>query len=238
MDFGILILIIFILAPLLDKLLKSGKPQPPPQQGAPPGRQRPPLPQERPQPRARPRAEADADDSAATVLPDDLWEILTGERRVPREPPPSAEPPWTPEPSRESRDVPARTAPDRSQQPVTTGTTARDRRLPPVELRRTRPPPPATPQRRLPSGGPPKSAADALVRRVPKHEAPAIVSRDLPIEDPELRRARFQERLAAMSTPERGGGPRGIHEHAFASEQELRRAIIAAEILGPPKGLQ
>jgi hypothetical protein len=76
-DFGILLLILFILAPLLEKLLKAGRPKEPPvEQG--PGQQ---LPQQRQ--RALPGDQgAPADDEAAAgVLPDDLWEILTGERR-------------------------------------------------------------------------------------------------------------------------------------------------------------
>lgn len=234
MDFGILILIIFILAPLLEKLLKAGKPQEPP-----PGQQRGPLPQQRGQPRAQTRT-AEGDESAATVLPDDLWEILTGERRQPRQEPDAPQPPARlPEAAPPGREEPLRRLPGRPQQrPATAGPAGRERGLPPVELRRTRPSPESLPQRRAPSSGPPPSAADRLVRRAPSREAPAIVSSEVPIEDPELRRARFQERLAAMSTPELGGGPRGIHKHAFASEEELRRAIIVSEILGRPKGLE
>lgn len=252
MDFGILILLIFILLPLLEKLLKSGKqPQQPQQPGVPPGRQRRPLPRERPEgmagPRSRPPDAADEDVSAATVLPDDLWEILTGERRMPREeprqepleemaaPPRPADQPW-------GREEPAARRPV-EQEPqraagASTGPPVRARRLPPVELRRTRPAPPETLRRRAPSAGPPASEADALVRGVPVREAPTVVSREGPIEDPELRRARFQQRLAAMSEPERGGGPVGAHEYAFRSTDELRRAVIAAEILGRPRGLE
>jgi uncharacterized protein YqfA (UPF0365 family) len=126
------------------------------------------------------------DEAAAGVLPDDLWEILTG-------------------------------------------------RLPPVDIRRRGS---SAGTARPRSAGPPPSAADALVRRVKVHRPPAVVSMETAIEDPELRRARFQERLAEMSAPALGGGPRGAHEYAFSSPDQLRRAIIMAEILGRPRGLE
>jgi hypothetical protein len=246
LDFGILILIIFILAPLLDKLLKAGRP---PQELPPGQRQRMPPPGQRrqapgPRPaRQAPTGAADPDESAAGVLPDDLWEILTGERRAPPQQLPqrteweeieAREAPAPMEAPREPRHVPApRPVPDRMAQarpaPV------RERRLPPVDIRRRSAQAGAARPR---SSGPPPSAADDLVRRVRVHRPPDVVSMETAIEDPELRRARFQERLAEMSEPARGGGPRGAHEYAFRSAGDLRRAIIMAEILGRPKGLE
>jgi hypothetical protein len=252
MDFGILLLILFILAPLLEKLLRAGRPQPPPQEQQ---QQRPgqPGPQARPQPRTEVEEE-----SAAGMLPDDLWEILTGERRptarqAPREPdltydepvrtqPPAPAP--APPPRRAEARLPAqsRPMPDRSR-----GASERQRRLPRVEQRRL----PEIDDRRLPeveirrpgptvrqrSAGPPPSAADELVRRPTVHRAPAVVSLETPIEDGETRRARFHERLAATAQP-RTGIPVPQSAWAFASADEVRRAIVMAEILGPPKGLE
>ncbi|HSJ08190.1 MAG TPA: hypothetical protein VK936_15900 [Longimicrobiales bacterium] len=245
MDFGILILIIFILAPLLEKLLKAGRP---PQELPPGQRQRMPPPGQRrqapgPRPaRPAPTGAADPDDSAAGVLPDDLWEILTGEQRTPRQPAPrteweeieAREAPAPMEGPREARNVPApRPMPDRT--PQTRPAPVRERRLPPVDIRRRSAQAGAARPR---SAGPPPSAADDLVRRVKVHRPPEVVSLETAIEDPELRRARFQERLAEMSAPALGGGPRGAHEYAFSSPDQLRRAIIMAEILGRPKGLE
>jgi hypothetical protein len=245
LDFGILILIIFILAPLLDKLLKAGRPpqEPPPgqRQRMPPGQRRQ-APGHRPA-RPAPTGAADPDESAAGVLPDDLWEILTGERRAPPQQQPqrteweeieAREAPAPMEGPRKARELPApRHVPDRT--PVARPAPVRERRLPPVDIRRRGSSAGAARPR---SAGPPPSAADDLVRRVKVHRPPEVVSLETAIEDPELRRARFQERLAEMSAPALGGGPRGAHEYAFRTAGDLRRAIIMAEILGRPKGLE
>jgi hypothetical protein len=253
-DFGILLLILFILAPLLEKLLKAGRPKEPPeeQQQPRPRMQQRSLPGEE-----RTRAGAD-DETAAGVLPDDLWEILTGERRPPREPDvprpePRPEPVARPEPRpapRAERPTPARErelervrvgrqVPDRAAagRPARAEPPSRERRLPSVEMGRQRPAPGGM-VRRERSSGPPPSDADRLVRKVPVHEAPAIVSLESPIESGEIRRARFQKRLAQMSDPAlvtSGADPKVM---LFGSRAELRRAIVAAEVLGRPRGLE
>jgi hypothetical protein len=264
-DFGILLLILFILAPLLEKLLKAGRPPqaPPEEQQGPPG-QRLPREQRRPMPRAETEEE-----SAAGVLPDDLWEILTGERQAPpAEPPPqqrAERPPVErqPRPPVETRprppvEVRPRPAPraerppaplrgrhegrqpvrERERDPVAlrrSQEAERERRLPPVGLRKTAG---DAPLRRERSGGPPPSAADDLVRRQHVHEAPAVVSLEAPIEDSDARYARFQKRLAGMSAPATINRTPDQHSTFFASDEDLRRGIIMAEILGKPKGLQ
>lgn len=103
MDPGLLIIILFLLAPLLERLLKLGRPpQEPPEGQLPRGPRRPgqrlpgqrvpgeapqvPEQEERPF-RSIPSADAEPE-QAASMLPDDLWEILTGERRTPTPPAP------------------------------------------------------------------------------------------------------------------------------------------------------
>jgi hypothetical protein len=175
-DPTILFIIIFLLAPLVERLLKARRQQ---QSGDDePVRGRPgqrPLPRERP---SRPweesgaepqvRAPAGEEISAAEMLPDDLWEILTGEKRQrPAPEPPRPEPPL---PEREREESVARrqepvVAPaprpienlPRRPEPATSTTAAgrrrareqgsqRERRLPPVETRRL----PPVEERRLP----------------------------------------------------------------------------------------
>jgi hypothetical protein len=243
-DFGLLLLILFILAPLLEKLLKAGRPKEPPvEQG--PGQQ---LPQQRqrslPGDEGAPAGAAN-DEPAAGVLPDDLWEILTGERR-PKPPPRPATPAEArPAPQAERRPPPVRErepvgrqVPERSAgRPARTEPVVRERRLPRVEMGGQRPAPGGM-VRRERSSGPPPSDADRLVRKVRVREAPAIVSLEAPIEEGEVRRARFQKRLAGMSAPARvtsGADPKVM---LFGSNEDLRRAIIVSEVLGKPRGLE
>jgi hypothetical protein len=258
-DFGILLLILFILAPLLEKLFKAGRPpqEPPEQQQRPPGQR---LPREQRGPMAGPRAEAE-EESAAGVLPDDLWAILTGERQAPPAGPPAERRPdrppvetrprppveVRPRPAPRAERPPARpqgrregTEPirQRERDPVAlrrSQEAARERRLPSVDLRKTAG---DAPLRRERSSGPPPSAADDLVRRQHVHEAPAVVSLEAPIEDSDARYARFQKRLAGMSAPATINRTPDQHSTFFASDEDLRRGIIMAEILGKPKGLQ
>lgn len=228
MDFGVLLLIIFILAPLLEKLLKAGGPPPPPQ--APPGQR--PQPPQRAQPRergdvepwapARPQPygggpvdvadddEADEDeDIAADMLPDDLWQILTGERREPAARAPAPAPPQ-PQPQQ------------RPPAPRPTGVQPRP------SAPRPAPAPPAPRQPRRPE----------VVHLPPVHEPPVVVSMETPLEDSETRYARFQRRRANLPSAARVQRRREANPYRFTSAAELRRAIVLAEILGPPRGLE
>jgi hypothetical protein len=259
-EFSILLLIIFILLPLLEKLLKAGRPPQQDQQqdeaGLPPRRRTPPA-EEQEQLHAGPRSPpaGDEDEAAAAMLPDDLWEILTGERR------PRAEPrPMDQDVPVEPRQTPAAAPPQPDREPILgsrpepvrtrTGPDPRERRLPPAEKR----PLPRAAERRLPSvemrrarpaeaphrrpAAPPPSAADKLVRKVKVHEPPTLVPMmGTTIEDSDVRRARFHERLAS-GPPAATIARRGVHAYAFGSSEELRRAIVLREVLGPPKGLE
>jgi hypothetical protein len=290
-DFGLLLLIIFILAPLLDKLLKAGRPpeqQQPPQRPGQPGQRVPGTAGQEQQQRQLPHGAADEDEAAAAMLPDDLWEILTGERRPPQRPetstgpaartPSDAEPAATREPAA-GRDATAgplphqRPAPDRSPRPAPsrpdpretrearearrareaqeareargtrearpardrTPAPVRTRRLPPVELRGPRFPDERA-RTRTPAS-PPPSAADDLVREVRVRDMPEIISLEAPIGESEERYARFQERRAGLAPAARVVRARGKNLYAPQPGEDLRRAIVLAEVLGRPRGL-
>jgi hypothetical protein len=85
----IILFIVFFVLPLLEKAMKRGQGPPPPPAQRP---QRPPTQEEEwhelhdheelpPARRGAPTATDDDDGPAAEMIPDDLWEILTGERR-------------------------------------------------------------------------------------------------------------------------------------------------------------
>jgi hypothetical protein len=254
-DIGILLLIVFVLAPLLERLLAAGRPKAPPEQGPPQRRpRRGQAPQEiEDQPfRSIPPADADADEeSAAAMLPDDLWEILTGEKRQPSRPAPPPEPVAGVPPEAAPREVvvprpldrrpvAARSAerPRRAEPPAPAGgrpsTPTRARRLPEVGMRRdpadTRMRP-ASPRRLDP---PP----DDFVRKIPAREAPAIVVFDEATLDPERRRAEFKARRALLEEAPTFARRQRRDDLTLSTREDLRRAIIMAEILGPPRGLQ
>jgi hypothetical protein len=252
LDIGILLLIVFILAPLLEKLLAVGRPKAPPQEGPP--QQAPRQPRQQRQPRELeerpfrtiPSADADADEqSAAAMLPDDLWEILTGEKRpqrLPRTPDPVAaetlpaeaaprevSPPRRPDPRpdrearRAERPAPQRRAP----------TPPRERRLPEVTMRRD----PA--EGRMRAATPrDRSPPDDYVREIPVRDVPVVVPYDEPSTDARVRRAAFHDRrgpLSEAAVVQRGPGR---SKSAPKNIEELRRAIIMNEVLGRPRGLE
>jgi hypothetical protein len=273
-DPGLIILIAFILLPLLERLFRLGRPpREPPDEQLPPGQRRP---GQRPPAQQRPRRQpmeeqeerpfrsipsADAEEqSAATMLPDDLWEILTGEKRSPAPPRPVERPPAepaeyeaphppppqpvprsierrpaeaqrrreTPTPSRERVPTPSREhipTPSRERAP----TSMRERRLPPVPMRTPRGQPVPAARRT------PLSPPDDYV---PVHEAPVVVSYETGLMDPEERQARFHERLAESAIPAGVIRPARSDEYRLRGPADVRRAVVMAEILGPPKGLQ
>jgi hypothetical protein len=96
--FAILIFLLFILAPLIEQIRRRGKTPPPPppprrpvQRPSVRARQRPSgaLPQT-PQPSQSARSSRTEEVSsrpATVLLPDDLWQVLTGQKPLPREEP-------------------------------------------------------------------------------------------------------------------------------------------------------
>jgi hypothetical protein len=256
LDFGLLLIILFIVAPLLERLLKAG--QKPPQEGGPPDQRRPGQPLPGQQPRRIPAPVDDEDlafrdvpaghgreeESAAGMLPDDLWEILTGEKRPQRPAPqtPSAERAPA-EVTRVELPAPVRTTPE-----VARRAEARRQRVERERARReaherlrTRQPEPLRERR---PAAPPASDADRHVRPVPVRQAPVVVSYDSTIAGSEERHTKFHERLerdaAAVRT---AAAARKIavaegRVFAFDDPTDLRQAIIMAEVLGRPKGLE
>ncbi|MEX1184238.1 MAG: hypothetical protein WEF86_13480 [Gemmatimonadota bacterium] len=213
MDPTLLIIILFVVAPLIEKILRAGK-----QRGdAPP----PPAPMPRPRPRTEREAgevarlptqagPAEADrETAAAVLPDDLWEILTGERRTSLPPPTSAPPQTPPDSEYETEDAePAFSYDD-------------------VVMHEQAPPRPQPPSRST-------SYDDRLIVREP----PQIVSLERTSFDDVARHSQFHHRLEALPARERVRRPRRARAVDFVSQADLRRAIITNEVLGPPRGLE
>ncbi|HEX2168009.1 MAG TPA: hypothetical protein VHG09_12315 [Longimicrobiales bacterium] len=225
MDPAILLIIVFIVAPLIERLLKAGKgaEQPPeqrPQQGP---QQR--IPEQRPPRRVpdpemrhgreEPASASADDDAAAAMLPDDLWEILTGERRSPALPVPQAE----------SEEL---------EQAYAAEEYAEDARAQEMASREglshddwTSRQPEGT--RVVPH--------DAYVRPLPERDAPRVVSLEELEFDPEKRHDAFHDRLDTLGGPARVRRQKAS-SYRFTSDEDLRRAIVMNEILGTPKGLE
>lgn len=234
MDPTLLIIIVFVLAPLIERLLKAGKQVPPEL----PPRQRPRPRLETPQRTQHDQQQQEArnrvvvrekDDEAATMLPDDLWEILTGEKRAPP-PPPAPETEvgdfeeaeslettsageWIslpPEPEPAPPPVPARPPSAWSDYQTGRGVPARDAR-PPIRME------------------------EGYERPLPRHEPPRVASLEALEIDDETRHDAFHRKLEATRQ-----APRRITPHAwrFTGDDDVRRAIVMAEVLGRPKGLE
>lgn len=236
MDPAILIIIIFIVAPLIERLLKAGKqnPQLPPQQQRMPQRTRQRLPHEQ-QPEeweadeqeqqvSGYRAES-RDDAAAEMLPDDLWEILTGERRPPQRPGP--------------RPAPDAGQPDGTDYSLEESSSFEDHSLEDEGLLRA-------PPREAQSSGEwsmePETIEVVLppepyIRPNPLRPAPKVVSLEEINFDYEQRHDEFHDMLDSLDAPARVRRP-ALNAYRFRTDADLRRAIVMAEILGTPRGLE
>lgn len=208
MDPELLIILFLILAPLLERLLKVGQKKKPPAPRREIPRREPPRRMPAPSTRTaddEPSMEQPAarreDETAATILPEDLWEILTGERQFPQ-PVPAPQP--VPEPYEESYDE-----------------------IEPVhewEQEESVVVPEPVPRPR-----------EGLYASRDRTE-PQVVSLE-PLElDDEERHRRFHERVSVVTTA--ATEPTGPAVFRFRSGEDLRRAMIVTEVLGPPKGLQ
>lgn len=218
MDPAILLIIVFIVAPLIERLLKAGKnaqQQPPQQRPLPPQSPRPLPRQQQQQPREQSSETPVAvgrreQESAADMLPDDLWEILTGQKRMPESPPRTPEPEeaYSAEADVEWEEVDAEEIVDE-------------------------PPPPA----RWRSAELDLPTPSDFSRPVPAREAPVVVSMEKLQFDPAKRHARFHEMLESTAVSRPGDGRRA-KVYRFTGAEDVRRAIVLREILGPPKGLE
>jgi hypothetical protein len=230
-DPAILIIIIFIVVPIIERLLKAGKQNqqlPPPQQRLPqrPGQR---LPRERlpeeweqeeqedgDEPESQPvrhRAET-RDDPAAEMLPDDLWEILTGERRTPQRPTPRRAPgPVSEEGFSLEEGYSIEEAESLEVQPSGEWMSA----------------PPESPEVVLPP--------EPYIRPNPLRPVADVVSLEEIDFDYDQRHDDFHDKLEGL------GGPATVRRRApnayrFRNDADLRRSIVMAEILGTPRGLQ
>ncbi len=209
--FPILLFIIFVIGPLLEALKKKHKPPPPP-----PRQQRtPPRPQQQRLPESASRTEEvttrpRSEESAATMVPDDLWEILTGQARPPvlTTPPeaPERKPHWDVvyDPEAEAEDV----------EPETAG-----REDVNVEVRRAR------------------VEAQSL-ETLERHPEPVIISLEENLPTAAQRHAAFHEKVAASRLRDPVAAPRWKPLLVPGDIKELRRAFLLKEILGKPKGLE
>jgi hypothetical protein len=230
--FFLLIIVIFIIGPIIEKAMKGGAAQRP-QQGQPLPGQRPPprrVQQRFPQiPAPEPVEGGGAHEDATDILPADLWEMLTGQR------PSSTGPMRTgPAPTPE-RPAPERPPPERVGRLTRTTDWEQSRAAsatpPPEKLRDDR------------------AEADALIRERSRVEAerralhrgpPEIVSLETPVASQRVRHEAFHKRLDAKGGGEtakvdKPAGARLRMDHLAMSE--LQRAVLLREILGKPKAL-
>ena len=210
----VLIVLAFIVLPLLEGVLKrrrSGQGEPPP------------IP--RPAPEAErervgaastadaPRSAGPGPDAgpAADMIPSDLWEVLTGERR-PR--PAPAEAPWEMEDEAASQEAAL-------EEVGAEGDPGDSWDAPPWS----------------PEPDPSWSRWEEQVPESLEYVGPEAISLEAPPAPPEVRHRRFHEKYddaPPIELPEGGL----IHELRQGLQGAgLRRSVLLAEILGPPKGL-
>jgi hypothetical protein len=263
--FWIIAIIVFFVAPVLEKILKAGRGDD--GQQLPPGQR---TPQQRipGQPPVRPGAQAPGDtpprpeDRAAELIPAELWEILTGQKRPePRapQPPPLPPPPAESDAAARARERAAETqrrealreegrqtrAAERAAQAAArrSARTSTARPSPPMPRKISPPLRPAAVGR--PIGDEEGAAAELIHRREDEtarrrkydHESGPIVSLETePLDEPR-RHAAFHDKLAQLSTPATAHTDSGTMVR-LGKGTELRRAIILKEVLDPPKGLE
>lgn len=228
-----ILVVLFLLAPFLEKLLKAGRqagqpPQPPQQRRTRPAeRQR--LPDGRTTTTSQP-AEAQEARDASDLLPAELWEILTGQKRQERQPQP------------ESQERPELEA-ERRPAPVKTGRKTMAERRAEVERKRA--------QRMAAKRGEAASDEDTAVadlmrrrdreqaiRRSYDHTAPKIVSLETEPASEQVRHAAFHEKLDRLPrAPRRRQTATRSLDLDIADTASLQRAMLIQEVLGRPKGL-
>lgn len=211
--FPLLLFLIFILAPLIEQLRKKGQRPPPP----PPTRR--PLPQP-PQRSETEEVSSKRAEPASTMIPDELWQILTGEQRVPElpQPQPPQPQPQQPTPAKPSWDVsyvPPEAAEDEETRVAQT-LNAQIERMRREEL--------ALQQSRR------RPAAISL------EQAPVIVSLEKEPLPQEPRHTAFHDKMVKQQQP--AAARRRKSYLALDSRAELQRAFVLQEVLGKPRGLE
>jgi hypothetical protein len=221
-DPGLLIFIfLFFVLPLIQQFLEAGKKKGrgPRERGQPPMGGRVPPPTRRPLPEDRRPASTKEQppERAADLIPAELWEILTGERRAPTSTPAPAKPQLPPRAPSPEADLDEELAQDEEAASVR-ATTNEDAAA--AELLRRR------------------EKATVLARTTTREPTSTVTLETEPLPEP-LRHAAFHEQLKQTKTPV-SAPP--VFRHAMmvslANRSDLKRAIILQEVLGPPKGLE
>ncbi|HEX7089067.1 MAG TPA: hypothetical protein VF192_02960 [Longimicrobiales bacterium] len=238
-DLGSLLVLAFVVWSVLGSVLGRGRTQAPPRRGAPP-RPRPrsehaPPPGAPPEPRhettqARGAAldqtgeEMAASTSAADMIPDELWEILTGEKRRPvvvR--PPEAEGETRPAGTRAHvPDLEPDLGEDFEPEFGPEDVVGLDAEPAPVPVSEDRPLEVLRPAGR----------AESL------EAEPVVVSLEAPLPSAAERHAAFHARIAGAAVEPARGRVRSRIPVRLGGRSELRRAMILHEVLGPPKALE
>jgi cytoskeletal protein RodZ len=231
-----ILVVLFLLFPFLEKLLKAGRqkgqqpPQRPQRRSQPVERQR--LPDGRTMTTSQQAEEHEARD-ASDLLPAELWEILTGQKRqeAPQQQPEAPRP-------EASRPEPERPAPPVKAQRKTMA----DRR---AEVERKRA------QRMAAERGTTLSDEDAAMadlmgrrertqatRRRYDHSAPSFASLETGPETESVRHAAFHARLDRLPKAARARRPSPVvFDLDLEDQSALQRAMLLQEVLGRPKGL-
>lgn len=237
-DLFSLLVFAFFLWSMLGGLFGKKKGAPPQQRH--PGRAQHPFPDDRaagsehgPSPRSSARhGEAE---SAAEMIPDDLWAILTGETRRPApRPEPRGEPEWEAGHRAEPRweDEPA-PPPEPEFEPWWESEPEQEPRWEPAE-RATWEEDEASEEEEVTVVAT-RSYEETLARR---QREPEIVSLETPPPPTEIRHARFHERIDALREADAERRARQQRRSSAARQRSLRRAMVLREVLGPPKGLE
>lgn len=206
--FPILLFVFFFLIPLLEGLKKKKQQPPPPSQQQ---RRMPPVTSRTEEVTTRPREQ----ESAASMVPNDLWEILTGQKRPPvLTTPPEQVPAEKPRPS---WDVVY--DPELDNEEEETETTAEPVPWDDVYVEERR-----KPRERI-----------SLETLEPRPE-PVIISLEENVPTVAQRHAAFHEKVAAQAEPVPAARPKRRIE--LRNRSEIQRAFLMMEILGPPKGLE
>lgn len=214
--FTVFLLLVFVLGPVLEGLKK--KEQERQRQQRPPA---PPEPVQRPEPIQRSSTEeisAKPRDAAAAMIPDDLWQILTGEQR----PAPKVPAPLPPASKKRPWDVVYIPPEDTGEEE------AASREDVSVEMRR--------------------SSRDAVAREHAVRHKPVeamslevteakIVSLETPLPTAAARHTAFHQKLDAAPAAA-AAAPGRKRVLGLVTRSELQRAFVLQEILGKPRGLE
>jgi hypothetical protein len=207
--FPLLMILIFVLGPIIEGLKRKNR-QPPP----PPPQRRVPPPSSPPQ---RSRTEelnrgSRTEENASTMVPDDLWEILTGQKRMPA---PTAPPPTPQSERRSGWDIGYDAELEEDEELEEERVVFEDVN---VETRRSR------------------VEAQSL-ETIGRHPEPVVISLEENIPSTAQRHADFHQRINA-APPVVEVAPRRKPLFDLHNRSELQRAFLLQEVFGKPKGLE